>query len=206
MSENKLYKKLIDIRKSVEYLQKTERGNQGAMYVDPAVLLRKIRSKMDEHGILLYPEILENVIESMPAPTKNNPNNQGFFFKAVINYIWSDTESDQKIRVPWLATGNHLSDPSMAMGGGLTYSERYFLLKFFQIPTSKDDPEFFKQKTTEIEYIDDEQKANIQALLDETGSDIQAFYNWLKITDLGQIQSQSYDGIVKTLERKRNDN
>ena len=126
--------------------------------------------------------------------------------KAIINYIWCDTESDQQIIVPWLATGNHLTDPSMAMGGSLTYSERYFLLKFFQIPTSKDDPEFFKQKTTEIEHINDEQKANIQALLDETNSDIQLFYNWLKITDLGQIQTQAYENIVTTLERKRNDN
>ena len=39
--------------------------------------------------------------------------------------------------------------PAMAGGAALTYFERYFLLKFFQIPTAKDDPEFFKNKTKE---------------------------------------------------------
>ena len=39
----KLLQKLLEIRKSVEYIQKTESGNQGAKYVDPAVLVKKIR-------------------------------------------------------------------------------------------------------------------------------------------------------------------
>ena len=65
-----LKQKLVEIRKSVEYLQKTERGNQGAMYVDPAVILQKIRSGMDKYGVLLYPEMSEPVIE-MIAPWKS---------------------------------------------------------------------------------------------------------------------------------------
>jgi hypothetical protein len=47
-----LLQKLLEIRKSIEYIQKTEKGNQGAMYVDPAVLVKKIKDKMDEQNIL----------------------------------------------------------------------------------------------------------------------------------------------------------
>jgi len=141
--------KLLEIRKSVEYIQKTEKGNQGAMYVDPAVLIKTIRDKMNDNKILLIPEIKESVVEPIAAPTKNNKDGIGFLFKSSMSYVWADCESDETITVPWFCTAKHLTDPAMAGGSALTYFERYFLLKFFQIPTSKDDPEFFENKTAE---------------------------------------------------------
>jgi hypothetical protein len=146
-----LLQKLLEIRKSVEYIQKTEHGNQGAMYVDPAALVKKIRSKMDDHKILLIPRFVNSDVEQIDSPTKNNANAKAFFFKASFEYWWMDTESEDKLNVPWFITGKHATDPAMAEGAALTYNERYFLLKFFQIPTSKDDPEYFKEKTKEPE-------------------------------------------------------
>ena len=146
-----IYEKLVNIRKAVEYIQKTEKGNQGAMYVDPAVLIQKIRAKMDEFNVLLVPALHDPSIESIPDPTKNNPQATSWIFKANMTYTFFDAESSEKLDVPWFATGKHLQDPSMAGGSALTYFERYFMLKFFQIPTSKDDPEFFAQKTKEKE-------------------------------------------------------
>lgn len=203
--ENKmnLKQKLVEIRKSVEYLQKTERGNQGAMYVDPAVILQKIRSGMDKYGVLLYPEMSEPIIEMIDAPTSKNPNNKGYLSKNNVVYVWSDSETDSEIRVPWFATGSHLQDPAMAFGGATTYSERYFLLKFFQIPTSKDDPEYFAEKTAVIEYITEEQIANIQALIEETKTDVAKFMNHYKITNLAQIPTKYYAQVVSALEAKR---
>ena len=45
------------------------------------------------------------------------------------------------------------SDASQAFGSGLTYSSRYFLLKYFNIATSDADPDAFrkKQKAAEAE-------------------------------------------------------
>lgn len=146
-----LYTKLLKIRKGIDYLQKTENGNQGAKYVDPAVLVKKIRDQMNEHGLILIPALHDSDVSSIPMPTKTNQNNTGFLFKSNLLYTFVDCESGDKLEVPWFVTGKHGQDPSMAGGGGLTYFERYFLLKFFQIPTSKDDPEFFKNKTAEPE-------------------------------------------------------
>lgn len=146
-----LLQKLLAIRESVEYIQKTEHGNQGAMYVDPAVLVKKIRSKMDDHKILLVPTFVNSEVDQIDSPTKNNANAKAFFFKASFEYWWMDTDSEERLNVPWFITGKHATDPAMAEGAALTYSERYFLLKFFQIPTSKDDPEYFKDKTREPE-------------------------------------------------------
>lgn len=150
----KLLEKLLDIRKSVEYIQKTERGNQGAMYVDPAVLVKKIRARMDDHKIILVPGFDgETTVSQIDSPTKNNPNAKGFMFKSGFKFTWMDAESDETLPVPWFITGKHGTDPAMAEGSALTYNERYFLLKFFQIPTAKDDPEYFQQKTAEPEPV-----------------------------------------------------
>ena len=149
----KLLQKLLEIRKSVEYLQKTETGNQGAKYVDPAVLVKKIRDKMDEHKILLIPSLNDSTVESISMPTKANKDAMGFIFKSGMTYTWMDTESTDKLEIPWFITAKHMTDPAMAGGSALTYFERYFMLKFFQIPTSKDDPEYFAKKTKEKDPV-----------------------------------------------------
>lgn len=42
-------------------------------------------------------------------------------------------------------TGNQ-SDSSMAFGSALTYSERYFLLKYFHCATTEDDPDAIRTR------------------------------------------------------------
>lgn len=165
-----LFNKLLAIRKSVEYIQKTEKGNQGAMHVDPAVLLKTIRDKMDEHGVLLVPALTEAEAELISAPTKNNKDAKTFVFKSSMSYTWYDCDSDMKLPVPWVCTGKHMTDPAMAQGSALTYSERYFLLKFFQIPTAKDDPEFFEAKTGE--KITEKQIIQLEEIIESKGYNV----------------------------------
>lgn len=151
-----LQEKLLEIRKSVEYIQKTEKGNQGAMYVDPAVLLKTIRDKMNTLKLLLVPSIKESKIECIDFPTSKNPSAKDYIFSGDMTFTWIDTEdkdADSQLEVPWYLTGKHMQDPAMAFGSALTYTERYFLLKFFQIPTAKDDPEFFEKKTKKIKKL-----------------------------------------------------
>jgi hypothetical protein len=195
-----LYIKLVDIRKSVEYLQKTERGNQGAMYVDPAVLVQKIRAKMDDAGILLVPSLSDTTVDSMPDPTKNNPNATSFLFRSKMLYTFIDAESGDKLDVPWFMTGKHLQDPAMAGGAALTYFERYFLLKFFQIPTSKDDPEHFQAKTATA--ISGDQVKEMAGLIERTGSDLKAFLAYAKVDALENIHPLNYGALKSKLLAK----
>ncbi len=149
MEKLNLRQKLVEIRKGVEYLQKDMQGNQGARYVDPAVLLRKIRSGMDEHGVILSPKIIDAEMSLILQPSKNNKEKNDHLCCMRMEMVWLDADSDETISVPWFATGSHMQDPSMAFGGALTYTERYFLLKYFNIPTAQDDPEQFDQKTAD---------------------------------------------------------
>ena len=203
MEKLTLKQKLVEIRKSVGYLQKTETGNQGAMYVDPAVLLAKIRESMDKHNILLSCSVLAQSVTQYNSPTKNNPNNIGFLVSGNLVYTWFDADNDEKLECNWFATGSHLSDPSMAFGGGLTYSERYFLLKFFQIPTSKDDPEFLKSKSGLVPLVTEEQIANINALIEEVKADKVKFSAVMGVAKIEDLYASNYNLAITTLETKR---
>jgi hypothetical protein len=188
--------KLVNIRKSVEYLQKTERGNQGAMYVDPAVLIRKIREKMDEANILLVPSLKNSSIETLLDPTKSNADARSFLFRSEMTYTFLDADSDDKLEVPWYMTGKHLQDPAMAGGAALTYFERYFLLKFFQIPTSKDDPEYFAAKTATA--ITEAQIAELNGLIGRTNTDVKAFLHHAGVDTLPEIPPARF-GVLKAM-------
>jgi|GEM_PF-2604353 len=166
-----LRQKLVEIRKSIEYMQKTQRG-QNSSYVDVAVLLHKVREGMNEHGVLLSPSISSSECIKISAPTKNNKEAEDFIVNMHMAYTWHDATSDEAIVVPWFATGSHMKDPSMAFGGALTYSERYFMMKYFQIPTSEDDPERFEQKVTE--YINQSQVSELQELVNSKGYNVDA--------------------------------
>lgn len=173
-----LRQKLVEIRKTIEFLQKTEKGERGK-YVDVAVLLHKVREGMNEYGVLLSPSITNAVTHLEEAPTKNDKSNKDFMVDLFMAYTWHDADSDETIIVPWFATGTHMKDPSMAFGGALTYSERYFMMKYFQIPTSEDDPERFEQKTTE--FITQAQVLELQNMVNGKGfpvdATLQAFAN-----------------------------
>lgn len=196
----KLYEKLISIRKSTGYIQKTEHGNQGAMYVDPAILMQKIRTKLDEAGILLVPALSETTIDNIPDPTKNNPNATSFIFRSKMVYTFIDSESGERLEVPWFIVGKHLQDPAMAGGAALTYFERYFILKFFQIPTSKDDPEHFHAKTSTVITV--EQVTELNELISKSGTDLAAFLKYAQADTVTNIHPLKFGQLKSMLLAK----
>lgn len=197
-----IYEKLLKIRRNVDYIQKTETGNQGAKYADPAVLLKKIRDKMNDLSVILTPSLTNSTITTSPMPTKNNPENNGYIFQSDGVYTFVDCETGEKHENQWFFCGSHRDDAAMAGGAALTYFERYFLLKFFQIPTSKDDPEHFKQKTTEPEFISEEQHAQLEEMIESTGTNMKEFCKWAKVKELSMLQVQFYDTCLNALKAK----
>lgn len=93
-------------------------------------------------------------------------------------------------------TGKHLQDPAMAGGAALTYFERYFLLKFFQIPTSKDDPEHFQAKTATS--LTEEQIKELSDLIERTGAAKKELLKYAKADTLENIQPAKF-GMLKSM-------
>ena len=76
--------------------------------------------------------------------------------------------------VPWVIVGQQ-SDASQAVGSGLSYLHRYFLLKFFQIATPDDDPDNWRSK--KLQAAEEEERAVVSAMIDEIDELISNYLN-----------------------------
>jgi len=126
--EMTLLEKLLEIRKSVDHLQKDKTNEHFKFdYVSSNRVLASIRKRMNELGVLLIPTItgFDNTSEKL---------------KLIMNYTWTHAcNPTEKIEIPWYGQSEDPHD--QGFGKALTYAEKYFILKFFQIPTDEDDPD-----------------------------------------------------------------
>ena len=140
-----LHQKLVEVRKSIHGFNKDKKsgsGNFGYEYVSGSQVLRAIKGKMDELGVLLIPEIDYDTMkwEKHNYKTKNGSDKIDFIITMKMNYTWVNAESpDDKITIPWVCIGQQTDDIAKAVGTAMTYNERYFLLKFLGLPTDEDD-------------------------------------------------------------------
>lgn len=146
-----LAQKLVEVRRSVDYLQKTSQGSQFS-YTSSSQVLAAVREKLNELGILLTPhvthaEVRENLTKSGTAV---------YFTELVMTMEWADVETGETKAIPWYAQGVDLAGEK-GVGKALTYAEKYFILKQFNIPTDKDDPDAFQEKN--MPQIDRKTKA-----------------------------------------------
>lgn len=136
-----IYQKLIEVRKSVPYLQKDNQGHQ-FKYVSSSQTLGSLKSAMDKHGLLLIPNVKgERVLDHTTSKGAHQ-----YFTVLDMEFTWINAENpEEKVVCNW--TGQGLDDGEKGVGKALTYSEKYFMLKFFNIPTDKDDPDSFQKET-----------------------------------------------------------
>lgn len=142
MSEPKLnlHQKLVEIRRNIDVFTKDTEGF-GYRYVSGSQVLGKIKDKMDELQVLLIPEVLNQKHSTFNYIDKKGKEKTDFIVTADMKYVWVNAENpEERIEIPWQTMGQQ-DDISKAFGSGLTYSERYFLLKFFGVPTDDDDPD-----------------------------------------------------------------
>ena len=135
-----LYQKLVEIRKEVKGFSKDTKGF-GYTYVSGSQAISKIREKMDELNVLLVPSTGETVTETYDFKNNKGEEKTDFIVKGAMSYTWIDGDNPtDTLQVQWKLFGAQ-DDISKAFGSALTYSERYFILKFFQAPTDSDDPD-----------------------------------------------------------------
>lgn len=141
-----IYEKLVEVRKSVPYLKKSNTGYQ-FKYVSSSQALSAARAKIDKLGLLLIPNVLEAHYSEL-CRRKNEKGNETveLITELKIEYTWLNAENpEEKITVLWYGQGVDTAGEK-GVGKALTYAEKYFLLKFFNIATDKDDPDSFKEK------------------------------------------------------------
>ena len=141
METKSLDKKLQEIKKEVAIMQKNKEGH-GYKYVDEESLLLIINDMMMERSLKLTPSVVPNTLQTDVINYKNSKGQDktDVLAKADMKFIWKDIETNETEEVTWCLLGQQ-ADASQSLGSGLTYSNRYFLLKYFNVATTKDDPD-----------------------------------------------------------------
>lgn len=139
-----LFQKIADVKKNIAGFTKDTEGYK-YKYVSGSQVLHSIRAKMEEHNLLFIPRIDNATHEHIEVLVKGQmkPN---ILVSVNLTYTWIDADNpDDKFEIPFYAVG-HQDDASKALGTALTYSERYLLMKQFNIPTDEDDADAKQKK------------------------------------------------------------
>jgi len=95
---------------------------------------------------------------------------------------------------------------AQGVGSAITYLRRYSLAAVANLAQEDDDANTAvgrgKQRT-EVETISKDQIADLEALAQEVGADIEKFTGFLKIRKLDDLPKSQYQAAVKALEHKR---
>lgn len=138
-----LFQRLIEVRKSCEYLKKDNTGYQ-FKYVSSSQTLGTLRGAMDQQGLLLVPRVTSHEVRD--HETKKGDHE--YFTILTMSFTWVNADKpEEQLECQWVGQG--LDNGEKGVGKALTYAEKYFLLKFFNIATDKDDPDSFQKKFNE---------------------------------------------------------
>lgn len=177
-----LIKKLAKIRAISDVVSKEKRGYNYS-YADITTILAKITAGMKKYGVSLIPQIVPETAEVEQSVIKNTKfDKTGKSFEntttemvvtADMVFRWiNDDNPEDFIDVPWFVTGSQ-SDPSQALGSGLTYCTRYFLTNFFQIAQADSDVDSYRSKQKEAAAFED--KAIAEGIITEFDNVLRQF-------------------------------
>jgi hypothetical protein len=176
-----IYQKLAKIRKQVEVVQKNKSG-YGYKYVTDDELLAKITVGMDKYGVSLVPNIVPGTLKVEPYTYKKTKRDKNGSYEETVNeftavcdmsYVWVNNDNpEETVTVSWSMVGQQ-SDASQCLGSGLTYSMRYFLLKYFNVATPDDDPDNWRSKQKATEAAED--KAIAEQIINALDSKVKVF-------------------------------
>mgnify|MGYP002550423107 CR=1 FL=1 len=132
-----LSQKLLAIQKAVDGLIKDGKNTSDKYdFASGENVLERFRPLMNEHSLLLIPRVTAASIHE--GTTRSGTAR--FLTELHFDMTWLDAQSGETLIVPWYAQGVDLAGEK-GVGKAATYAEKYFLLKFFHVPTRKDDPD-----------------------------------------------------------------
>lgn len=159
-----IYQRLAKIRKPVEVIKKNKKG-YGYTYVNEEMILSKITGLMEKYAVSLIPGIVPGTARAdQHKYSKLKTDRAGNAFEEPISEMVVQGDMEWKwlcndkpedcIIIPWYFVGSQ-SDASQSFGSALTYATRYFLLKYFNVATSDDDPDEYRRRQAEAEAEED---------------------------------------------------
>lgn len=188
MSEElNIYQKIADVKANIDGFTKDTKG-YNFTYVSGSQILHRIRNKMIEHRLLLIPSTSNEKWTTHTYKNKKGHEVIDFIVEMDLNYKWVNADKpEEQLDISYHAFGQQ-SDISQSHGTALTYSERYFLMKFFNIPTDEDDADA-KEKQEKYTKVSPEIKELLQ-------KEIEDFVKEVEINN----QTETYENKIKNLQ------
>lgn len=160
--ELNLHQKLLKIADMAGVLQKTKEG-YGYKYVPEEDIQAKVTAGLQKYGVMLYTSIVPGTISVTPIHyEKYDPKIKGLkpinevIVSAEVTYTWVDVDQPERcLNTTWAIVGQ-MEDAAQAMGAGLTYGNRYYLMKQLQLATSESDPDDYRSKQKKAENYEQE--------------------------------------------------
>ncbi|KKQ08165.1 MAG: ERF superfamily [Candidatus Pacebacteria bacterium GW2011_GWF1_36_5] len=209
-----IYQKLIEVRKVAPYLKKENKSFQYS-YVSSSQVLIALKEKMDDLGLLLIPSV-ESARYADILHGKNSKGNETveILTELDMTFTWVNADNpEEKISVKWYGQGIDTTGEK-GVGKALTYAEKYFMLKFFNIPTDKDDPDS-KQLNPNGEKTESRfQQPNKPDIKPVSGKDNIEYFNDSNIKNFKTLVSKHPEieqqvkkefGVTSTKEFKKSD-
>lgn len=140
-----IYEKLFSIFQSLTVIPKTDKGGKYD-YVSSSDVLNKVRALMVQERVMLIPTIKDKRYASLIVKEGQSAT---ILTELDIDYTWVDIDNpNDTLTVNFYGQGVDISGEK-GVGKALTYAEKYFLLKFFNIPTNEADPDDVTNQLTE---------------------------------------------------------
>ena len=133
--ERKLLKKMVEVYKQVQYIQK--RGHNkfhNYKYATEADVNEKVREELSERGIIMMPGIVNKELRT----TITKSGNTEYIYRVDMEFNFMDSETGESLVVPMSGEGQDVGDK--AIFKAISGCQKYALMKAFMIPTG-DDPE-----------------------------------------------------------------
>lgn len=201
-----LFQKIADVKANIDGFTKDTEGYK-YKYVSGSQVLHSIRNKMEEHNLLFVPHIKNAHYQEIEVLVKGQkkPN---IIVSLDLIYTWIDSDNPtDRFEIPFYAIG-HQDDASKALGTALTYSERYLLMKQFNIPTDEDDADAKQKRETYAPKAKPEQIGNLKTKIKEAlqvgkeGATERDIMNWLKISEYENVTEAQINPMIKALNKQ----
>lgn len=150
MSELNLYQRIVEIRKKVDYIQKTKSvstggGSYKAVTHDDVTGI--LREHMNTFGIVCVPALIASKANDRVGDSKQ--------FRYDATYSFDFVNADKPEEKLTISIEAHAMDNAdKAPGKALSYAKKYALLKLFEIETGEDEESRYGQEFDVTAYTD----------------------------------------------------
>lgn len=152
-----LHQKILKIADMAGVLQRTKEG-YGYKYVPEEDIQAKVTAGLQMYGVMLYDSIVPGTLNVVPIHYEKydtkikglKPVNEVIVY-GDMTYTWVNVENPEEVvKTTWAFVGQ-MEDAAQAMGAGLTYGNRYYLMKQLQLATTESDPDNYRSKQHKAE-------------------------------------------------------